>query len=205
MDHDIDLKIILLGESQAGKTCITKRVVFDSFEEQGPRTFGVSYCNKDYETREHQKYRFGFWDTAGEEEYDSLSTFYCRNAGCVLIVYDVTSRASFEGLARFIPKIPEAKPDAFLFLIATKIDLVKINPDARKITQEEGIQKAKALNAVFLEVSAKTGENIAILWESIGSRFEKVMAKVPKQIDATKKRIRLKKDANLKKKKKKCC
>ncbi|KAJ5074346.1 ras-related protein rab-5b-related [Anaeramoeba ignava] len=206
---EINLKIIFLGESRAGKTCLMKRIIYNSFDEKEESTkpTNLSYNTKEYKSKTGADYFFGIWDTAGEEEFDSISTFYYRGAGCALIVYDITNRKSFEGISRFTEKLVLSSPDVFSILIGTKLDLVEDNITARVVTTEEGRRKANELHAKFLETSSKTGQNIAQLWEEVGEAYHSKFGKKPKEINEVDDPNRIK---NLKthpssNKKTKCC
>ncbi|KAJ5074294.1 rab4 protein [Anaeramoeba ignava] len=183
-----------------------KRLVSDTFDEFEDRTKPTNLCfnTKQYESKDGKKYSFGIWDTAGEEEFDSISTFYYRGAGCALLVYDITNRKSYDGLSRFLSKLTVTNPEAILVIIGSKLDLVESDPNLRKVTTEEANQKAKTLKSMFFEVSSKTGENVQELWKKIGISYESTLQTqnpTPIQNKKPSSRIDLKKG---KKKKKRC-
>ncbi|KAJ5075732.1 ras-related protein rab-24 [Anaeramoeba ignava] len=170
-EEKYDLKIILLGSSKVGKTTLVNRLTQGTFENP-EQTTGATFSKKKYQG-ELQEYTFSIWDTAGEERFDSLSSFYCRNSGCELILYDITDRNSFTNLDRFFDKLQYTNEDSFVILIGTKLDLIEETSKLRKVTLEEGKKKANDKNSYFFEISSKTGHNIQELWETVGDLFEK--------------------------------
>ncbi|KAJ3435978.1 rab gtpase [Anaeramoeba flamelloides] len=168
-----DLKIILLGESKVGKTTLMIRIIKNEFD--NPKTtIGASYMEKTYEGLDGKNYLFNIWDTAGQEKFDSLSTFYTRDAGCALILYDITDRKSFLELERFFKKLEFADEKVFAILIGTKYDLVAENEELREVSIQEGSEKAKLMNSDFFEISSKTTYNIDKLFERIGSKYLRI-------------------------------
>ncbi|KAJ5070600.1 ras family-domain-containing protein [Anaeramoeba ignava] len=180
-EAEVDLKIILLGASGVGKTTFVNKVIYNKFEEKPETTLGASYLEKKYLSSLGSEYNFGIWDTAGQERFDSISQFYCRNAGCALIVYDITKKETFAKLDRFVDKLQHAKPDVFTIIIGTKLDMVEETKTMREVKPEEGQARAKTLNAEFFEISSKTGYNIDKVWEAIGKGYEKSLIRKGRQ------------------------
>ena len=91
-------------------------------------------------------------DTAGEEKFDSLTNFYCRNAKAALICYDITSKETFDGLSRWIDKITaEADENCAIYILGNKLDIVEQNPAARQVTLEQATKYADSIKACILE------------------------------------------------------
>ncbi|KAJ3437185.1 ras family-domain-containing protein [Anaeramoeba flamelloides] len=183
------LKIVLLGRSGVGKTCLVNKLVYGSFNERETTTIGCGFLKKEYISQEGSHFEFAIWDTAGQERFDSLSTFYTRDAGCALILYDQTSVDSFEEINKFYTKLEFADPDCFSFLVGTKSDLIKKTSD-RKVTKEEAMEAAKKHGSFWLELSSKTGDGVGDLWEQIGDYFLKLL-------EAKKKKLKKKKTKRL--------
>ncbi|KAJ3448660.1 ras family-domain-containing protein [Anaeramoeba flamelloides] len=176
-----DLKIVLLGSSGAGKTCLIQKLVTGTFNQKESSTMGASFQQKSYKSRTGETFEFSIWDTAGQERFDSLSTFYTRDAGCAIVVYDLTSKASFDDLNRMFSKLECASPDCFIVLVGSKLDLILGDEKKRKVSSESGIQIAKKHQASFFESSSKTGEMMEEIWEKIGENFLKTKAKRDKK------------------------
>ncbi|KAJ6232871.1 ras-related protein rab-37 [Anaeramoeba flamelloides] len=171
-----DLKIVLLGITGAGKTCLVKRIVDGTFDDKEPTTLGASFIQKKYTCKTGTQYSFAIWDTAGQEKFESLSTFYTRDAGAAIIVYDITSKSSFDSLKRMYKKLDFASEDCFSILVGSKYDLVENDPNSRKVSVESGEKFAKENNSSFFECSSKTGFKVDDIWEEIGQLFIKLLA-----------------------------
>ena len=128
-------------------------------------TIGVDFLSKTLYL-EDRKVRLQLWDTAGQERFHSLIPGYIRNSSVAIVVYDVTSRGTFAVADKWIEDIrTERGDDVMIVLVGNKTDLT----DKRQISYDEGEQKAKALNVMFAEVSAKTGYNVKGLFRRIAS------------------------------------
>jgi len=122
------------------------------------------------------------WDTAGEEKFDSLTNFYCRNARAALICYDITNYASFEGLQHWVQKITnEAEKNCAVVLVGNKLDLVEEEESLRKVEFTEAKKYADSIDANVIEASAKSGKNVAdIFCKVVGMCFERQQSSLSK-------------------------
>ncbi|KAI1339024.1 ras-domain-containing protein [Xylariaceae sp. FL0016] len=154
------LKVLIIGPSGAGKSALLLRYCEDHFDpESSSATIGIDFKMKKLAVR-GKAYRLNIFDTAGQERFRTLSTSYYRGAHAVILVYDISSRKSFTGMAKWIEEArSNASPDAVLYLVGSKLDKVATN--GRAVSQEEGKAFAEAQGAVgFCEISSKTRENI---------------------------------------------
>ena len=152
----MSFKVIVIGDSGVGKSCLTNSAVKNTFEESYNATVGFEFFT--FNIRMFDKViKLQIWDTCGQELYRSLITNFYRNSSLAIIVYAVNSRESFEDLEMWLRELrTHSNPDAKVFLIGNKIDLTK----ERIIKTEEGESYAKKNNLCkFLESSAKTGVN----------------------------------------------
>lgn len=95
-------KVVLLGESGVGKTCIITRYINGYFEENGMSTTGASFAGKTMTFEEYGKtVKFDIWDTAGQEKYRALTKIFYKDASIAVLVYDITRRESFEELKKY--------------------------------------------------------------------------------------------------------
>jgi len=164
----IDLKLVLLGHKNVGKTSLFNRYVYDEWGKTS-MTIGAYFGMKQCKVND-RSVNLAIWDTAGEEKFDSLTNFYCRNARAALICYDITSEETFRGLARWVDKIKqEAEENCAIVLVGNKLDLVVEDESKRKVDLTEAKRYASTINAVVLEASAKTGG------ESVTKCFEQVV------------------------------
>jgi len=148
-------KLVFLGDQSVGKSSIISRYVYDTFEGALNPTIGVDFVIKSVYSGE-KTYKIHFWDTAGQERFKSLIPSYIKDCQVAIMVYDVNQRGSFNNIDSWYENIKNERGDDIIFgLLGNKIDL-----DNRKVTTEEGFKKAEKINALFQEVSAKTGDNI---------------------------------------------
>jgi len=95
-------KVILVGESGVGKTCIIVRFVSEEYKEETISTTGASYASKIIEFADYKKsIQFQIWDTAGQEKYRGLTKLFYKDAKIVILVYDITRRKSFEEIKNY--------------------------------------------------------------------------------------------------------
>ena len=149
-------KLILIGNSGVGKSCILQRYIRHSFEESYKCTIGVDFLMKSVIIN-GITVKLQLWDTAGQEKYKSMVSSYYRGANVALIVFDLTSRPSFDALPLWIENFYKNGPEQKnIILIGNKKDLV----DDRQVTQEEAEMFAETNNMIYFETSAKDGDNI---------------------------------------------
>jgi small GTP-binding protein len=155
-------KVVLLGDSGVGKTALVERVTEDIFQNCHVPTVGAQFISLEMEIAEN-KCILELWDTAGQEVFRSLVGFYAREAKGAIIMYDVTVKASFENLPKWIEFIRENSPDAQLLVFGNKIDLT----DERLVLKEDAEKFTGSHNILFFEGSAKTSENVRDAFEKM--------------------------------------
>lgn len=155
------LKIVLLGDSTVGKTCLTLQYCTGTLGKNHMSTIGVDVHNKVMKLG-NTEYRLQIWDTAGQERFRSISGSYLRNTDGVLLLFDLTAPETFDHVTDWLATIRQNCPkNEAIVLIANKLDL----KEERKITYEEGLELAKKEGAQYLEVSAFSGENVEKAFE----------------------------------------
>ena len=156
--YDIMFKIIIIGNSGVGKSCLTLRVTKNKYIDNYTPTIG--YENSSLFFRINEKIiKFEIWDTCGQETYRSLIKSYYKNASLVILVYSVDDLTSYNNLKIWLNDIKSFTEEKIkMILVGNKID---INDDKIKITKEMGYKFYKENNFNnFFESSAKTGYNI---------------------------------------------
>ena len=149
-------KLILIGSSGVGKSCILQRYMKHTFEESYKCTIGVDFLMKSVIIK-GQTVKLQLWDTAGQEKYKSMVSSYYRGANVALIVFDITNRQSFETLPLWIENFYKNGPEQKnIILIGNKKDL----EEKRQVTQEEAESFSETNNMIYFETSAKDGDNI---------------------------------------------
>jgi small GTP-binding protein len=156
MDNEIRVKIVVLGESTVGKTCLISRFVKNSFVLNHLSTIGVDVQKKEFDYPDGRKCTLQIWDTAGQEKFRSLSGHYLRNTDGVILLYDITNYDTFEKVANWIETINSSISECSTVFIGNKIDL----EDNRMVSKVEGMNMADSFKSKFAEASAKSGEGI---------------------------------------------
>ncbi|KAG0657313.1 Ras- protein Rab6 [Rhodotorula mucilaginosa] len=156
-------KLVFLGEQSVGKTSLITRFMYDTFDNTYQATIGIDFLSKTMYL-EDRTVRLQLWDTAGQERFRSLIPSYIRDSSVAVVVYDVTNRASFMNTSKWVDDVrSERGNDVIIVLVGNKTDL----NDKRQVTTEEAEQKAKELNVMFIETSAKAGHNVKTLFRKI--------------------------------------
>lgn len=168
-----DMKVVMVGDSSVGKTCLVLRYIERQFQDS-ISTIGASFVMKSW-----GYYNIAIWDTAGGEKYAGLSTFYYRNASAAILAFDMFDRKSFEILVqRYIPILNNVSSAKLKVVVATKRDLLKTQ--VRMVSEKEGIDLAKESNphldfsrgnVPYFETSSKTGENVDEMFEYVFQYF----------------------------------
>ena len=156
------LKIIIVGESGVGKTALSWKFVDDRFIEQHKATIGADLMTKSIDLPEHGDVLLQIWDTAGQERFQSMSSAFWRGANGCIVVYDITSKESFEAVSKWrdslLREIDTDRVDAFpLLLIGNKCDL---SDEYRQVPTFDAKHYAQHYGMLFWETSAKSGINI---------------------------------------------
>ena len=169
-DKTPNCKVVLLGESGVGKTCIIARYINGTYDEKSESTNGASYASKTISYDNINKsLQFDIWDTAGQERYRALTKFFYKDAAIAILVYDVTRKDSFEELQNYWAKqIKESSPENIILVIAAnKSDLIEYET----VDEGEARNFAKEISAIFISTSAKNSEGINNLFEEIAKKY----------------------------------
>jgi len=166
------IKLILLGDTGVGKSSIIKRFMEDSFESNLISTMGSSFLEKTVNIK-GKKVNIEIWDTAGQEEYRSVTKIFVKNSKIIILVYNVTQKSSFNGLNYWYDFIQrELGQNVVLAVAGNKTDLIFEDGFDEEITSEEGKEFAKKINAYFALVSAKeSGKEINSLFNQCIEKY----------------------------------
>jgi len=155
-----EAKLCLLGNILVGKTSIVQRFVSDTFVDKYTTTVGAAFRSKSFDI-DGEQIQFQIWDTAGQERYRSMMPLYYRRSAAAIVVYDTTSEESFRYMKNWVKELNKFGPKNIILAVAgNKLDL----KEERKISYNEGKLYAEEINAIFMETSAKTGENVQDLF-----------------------------------------
>jgi Ras-related protein Rab-2A len=169
MSYSYIFKYIVIGDAGVGKTCLLLQFSDGRFRQNHDITIGVEFGAKVIDIDE-ERVKLQIWDTAGAESFRSITRFYYRGAAAALIVYDITKRDSFEHIREWLMEARiNGNPEMCVMLVGNKTDL----HEARQVSPEEGQAFADEHNLMFLEASAKTGENVEKVFRDAASEILK--------------------------------
>lgn len=170
MADNITCKVVLVGESGVGKTCIIQRYINNTYNENTESTQASTYSFKTVNYKDFNKsISFDIWDTAGQELYRSVARNFYLNAAIGILVYDIKRRESFEALKEYwYEELKSSGEENIVFgLAGNKCDLFQ----KEQVTEEEGKKFAKEINAVFQLTSCKESVGIDELFEQCGKKY----------------------------------
>ena len=155
-NYDMILKLVLIGDSFVGKTNIMSKYLKNEFHEDSKATVGVEFGSKKFEI-EGVSIKAQIWDTAGQERYKSITNAYYKGSKGAFVVYDITRKETFDSVDKWISDLKQSGDKKItILLIGNKNDL----DNQRKISKEQGEEKAKSFGVAFLETSAFNGYNL---------------------------------------------
>lgn len=165
-------KYIIIGNPSVGKSNMLMKYCHNKFTDDYQATIGVEFGAKNIEFDE-QVFRIQIWDTAGQDNFRSITRAYYNNSVCAIVVYDISNRKSFEDVLQWVEDVKNQSPKTVLIvLVGNKSDL----EEERKVTKEEGQNFAIEHRLMFLETSAKNGDNIEELFKSSAKTIAKRMS-----------------------------
>ena len=161
--HIIDVKIILLGDSAVGKTSIIGRYINNTFKENYSCTIQAEKKMKIINEDENTSLRLNIWDTMGQEKYKSVTRQYYHDSDGAIIVFDLTKRETFDNVKNWINDLRSyGSEDTNIIILGNKSD----EKNKREISEEE-IKQQLNNDYFYLEVSAKTGNNISLAFDKL--------------------------------------
>jgi len=154
--YDHLFKLLLIGDSGVGKSCLLLRFSDDIFTESFISTIGVDFKIRTIDL-DGKRIKLQIWDTAGQERFRTITSSYYRGAHGIIVVYDVTEQKSFDSIQKWLQEIDTfAGPSVMKLLVGNKCDL----ESQRTISSLKGEELAKSLGVPFIETSAKTTKNV---------------------------------------------
>ena len=155
-EYSYSVKFIIVGDSSVGKSNILLRFSRNIFDSGHQATLGIEFANK-HLIYNKTDYLVQIWDTAGQENFRSVTRAYYKASAVAMVVYDITKEESFEHIKTWLSDCKELAPNTVLLvLVGNKTDL----EEQRVISKERGENLAKENNMLFFETSAKLGDGI---------------------------------------------
>lgn len=171
--YDYLFKLLLIGDSGVGKTCVLFRFSEDAFNSTFISTIGIDFKIRTIDL-DGKKIKLQIWDTAGQERFRTITTAYYRGAMGIMLVFDITNEKSFDNIRNWIRNIEEhAAADVEKMILGNKCDM----NDKRQVSQERGQALAVEYNVKFMETSAKTSLNVEEAFISLARDIKKKMDK----------------------------
>ncbi|GBG27328.1 Ras-related protein Rab-11B [Hondaea fermentalgiana] len=162
-DYDYLFKLVLVGDSGVGKTCLLSQYRRGEFNYDTKHTIGVEFATKELQVQD-KTIKCQIWDTAGQERYRAITKAYYRGAVAALLVYDITDRETFTNLKRWLSEVQShADRDIKLMVVGNKSDM----EDSRAVSPDEGRAFAEQHNLYFVEASALKGDAVSFAFESL--------------------------------------
>eukprot|EP01088_Endostelium_zonatum_P002348 TRINITY_DN12888_c0_g1_i1.p1 TRINITY_DN12888_c0_g1~~TRINITY_DN12888_c0_g1_i1.p1 ORF type:complete len:212 (-),score=34.21 TRINITY_DN12888_c0_g1_i1:100-735(-) len=170
-EYDLLFKFIIIGDAATGKSCLLHRFIEDKFMRDSTHTIGVEFGSRIINISNSQ-IKLQIWDTAGQERFRSVTRSYYRGAAGALLVYDVTSRDSYNHVSEWLADAKNlASPNLVIILVGNKSDL----ESEKEVEFMEASRFAQENNLMFLETSALSGDNVEeVFLKCARSIFSKV-------------------------------
>ena len=166
MENELELKVVILGVTDIGKTCIISKYVYGTFNTFEPVTSDACYKKKIL-TTEGTSISLFLWDTPGIELFRSRNRFFMIDSDVGIFVYDPFRRQTFEELSWYVDSMKSnCRKNALYILCENKSDIKDLD---RKVTIEEAEIYADTIGAKFCKVSAKTGEGLEEMFQLCGN------------------------------------
>ena len=170
LEKELEIKVVILGESGVGKSCIIIRYENNIFSHINLSIILCSNVSKTISLNDDKNViKYTIWDTAGQEKYKAITRIHYLDADVILLVFDVTSEDSFNCIKEYwYPQVKENAPEnAIIALVESKCDL----KDDYNVDMDELSSYAEKINAIFKETSAKDDFGITELFEEIGNKI----------------------------------
>ena len=191
-----EIKVIILGNSSVGKSSLMIKYSDNIFEPTYLSTLGVDFKQKKIQLKNGNEIKLQIYDTAGEERFRAISSSFIKKAEGVILMYDITSKVSFEAIDGWLESIREnGKENLPIILVGNKCDFPA---DQKEVTTEEGEEKANEFKIPFYETSCKEGINVKEVFDKLIEEIS-ILKNYNEVVDE----FKISKEKE--KKKKKCC
>lgn len=171
-EYDYLFKLLLIGDSGVGKSCLLLRFADDTYTESYISTIGVDFKIRTIDL-DAKTIKLQIWDTAGQERFRTITSSYYRGAHGIIVVYDTTDLESFNNVKQWLHEIDRyASENVNKLLVGNKSDLTT----KRAVSYEQAKEFASSLGIEFIETSAKSSTNVEkafmLMASQIKSRYK---------------------------------
>jgi len=167
-DFDVTIKVIVVGNGQVGKTSMITRFAKGVFTNEYKKTLAVDFLEKKlFVPAVSEEITYLLWDTAGQEEYDSITRGYYKGAGAAIIAFSTTDRASFDAVRQWHQKVKDECGEIPMVLVQNKVDLI----NNATMTASEAEDVARSLRLKLYRMCVKENMNIQQVFEDVGAEF----------------------------------
>jgi small GTP-binding protein len=174
-DYDHLFKLVLIGDSGVGKSCLLLRFADDTYTESHISTIGVDFKIRTIQL-DGKTIKLQIWDTAGQERFRTITSSYYRGAHGIIVVYDTTDSETFEHVKTWLHEIDRyASENVNKLLVGNKSDLTS----KRQVETESAKEFADSVTIPFLETSAKNATNVEDAFMTMAGEIKKRMASAP--------------------------
>eukprot|EP00927_Polykrikos_kofoidii_P024147 TRINITY_DN2201_c1_g1_i1.p1 TRINITY_DN2201_c1_g1~~TRINITY_DN2201_c1_g1_i1.p1 ORF type:complete len:221 (-),score=40.21 TRINITY_DN2201_c1_g1_i1:37-648(-) len=174
-EYDYLFKILLIGDSGVGKSCMLLRFADDTYTESYISTIGVDFKIRTLE-QDGKTIKLQIWDTAGQERFRTITSSYYRGSHGIIVVYDVTDKESFNNVNHWIEEIQKYAADGVnKLLVGNKCDL----SSKKVVSYDEAKELAESLNIQFMETSAKNAHNVEQAFQAMAKDIKQRVASQP--------------------------
>jgi Ras-related protein Rab-1A len=174
-EYDYVFKLVLIGDSGVGKSCLLLRFADDTYTESHISTIGVDFKIRTIQL-EGKTIKLQIWDTAGQERFRTITSSYYRGAHGIIVVYDTTDNETFEHVKTWLHEIDRyASENVNKLLVGNKSDMTT----KRQVDTDAAKDFAAQVNIPFLETSAKNATNVEDAFMTMAAEIKKRMASAP--------------------------
>jgi len=174
-EYDYLFKLLLIGDSGVGKSCLLLRFADDTYRQSYISTIGVDFKIRTIDL-EGKTVKLQIWDTAGQERFRTITSSYYRGAHGIIIVYDVTDRESFSNVRHWVQEIDKYAADGVKkLLVGNKCDLAS----KKVVSYDEAKELADSLGISFMETSAKNSHNVELSFQQMASEIKQTVQTKP--------------------------
>mmetsp|Transcript_24406 Transcript_24406/g.29584 ORF Transcript_24406/g.29584 Transcript_24406/m.29584 type:complete len:219 (-) Transcript_24406:412-1068(-) len=165
----VDLKVVLLGQANVGKSCLVDRFLNGKFDHSQKNTIGAAFGAKKLFLENGRTITLGIWDTAGAERFESLSRVYYHSAGAALVCFDPSKQESWDKTKFWVKELLENEQRCRIYIVETKQDALEEGTAERVVDSSEVEAYTSTVNGKVFSTSAMTGYNVVEMFQCIAT------------------------------------